>query len=812
MPTEIRTAHPHTCGFWKQRLVLPASIAFLAGLALAAGIASAQVPVSTFVNFEGAQTNPIRLSADGTRLFAVNTPDARVSVFDVSNWSAPRLIGEIPVGVEPVSVNPRTLDEVWVVNQVSDSISVVSISKGIVIDTIYVKDEPADVVFAGQNLAFVSVSRSNTVRVFDALTRQLVATIPLQGGNPRALAVSPNGRSVYALFALSGNRTTTIPSEVAPPPPPPTNPALPPAPQVGLIVDALDPRYKQYIKVKLPDNDVAAIDTGTLSVSGYYPRVGTINLGIAVQPTTGDLYISNTDARNRVRFEPNVRGHWVDNRITRVALTGQVTPFDMNPGIDYGTLPNPAALSTTLAQPAGLVFDPSGQFLYVAAFGTDRVATVGANGRVLRFVEVGPAAGSGVDPRHKRGPRGLALNAVAQRLYVLNRISNTISVIDTSANTVVREIPTGTFDPTPQVIRNGRGFLYDAKLSGNGTGSCASCHIDADMDKLAWDLGDPGGDMETVIAKDGTPFDLHPMKGPMTTQTLRGLLDLSPYHWRGDRADFSAFNPAFDKLLGGTPLSDADMAAYTDFINTIRYQPNPNQNLDRTLPVSLDGGDPNHGQLLFLNLNVGTNTCNDCHTSNPGPGSSRNIVSARQVGTQPLKVPQLRNIYQKLDFATRIDGFGLTNDGAVGQLQVLLAKAFPIIANNPVALADLSAFVKCFDTGTAPAVGYARTLTAANVNDSAAQADWDLLQNQALAGNIDLIAKGTLSNQVRGLLFRPGLNTYRADKRGIGPLTRVALTKLISQGDTLTLMGVPPGSGVRMGIDRNLDGILDGDQ
>src|SRR5205085_5679913 len=34
---------------------------------------------SSYVNFEGKQTSPIRLSADGTRLFAVNTPDARVS-------------------------------------------------------------------------------------------------------------------------------------------------------------------------------------------------------------------------------------------------------------------------------------------------------------------------------------------------------------------------------------------------------------------------------------------------------------------------------------------------------------------------------------------------------------------------------------------------------------------------------------------------------------------------------------------------------------------------------------------------------------
>src|SRR5436189_3249385 len=87
--------------------------------------ASAQ---ANYVNFEGKQTRPICLSPDGTRLFAVNTPDARLSVFDVTHPLNPFLIAEIPVGVEPVSVNARDNNEVWVVNEVSDSVSIVSVS------------------------------------------------------------------------------------------------------------------------------------------------------------------------------------------------------------------------------------------------------------------------------------------------------------------------------------------------------------------------------------------------------------------------------------------------------------------------------------------------------------------------------------------------------------------------------------------------------------------------------------------------------------------------------------------------------------
>src|SRR5580692_6556587 len=80
---------------------------------------TADNPPPGFANFEPAQVNPIRLSSDGRTLYAVNTPNNTLSVFDVSRPDSPNLQNEIPVGVGPVSVNPRTQDEIWVVNQVS---------------------------------------------------------------------------------------------------------------------------------------------------------------------------------------------------------------------------------------------------------------------------------------------------------------------------------------------------------------------------------------------------------------------------------------------------------------------------------------------------------------------------------------------------------------------------------------------------------------------------------------------------------------------------------------------------------------------
>src|SRR5436190_6227991 len=183
---------------------------------------SALFAQTNYVNFEGKLTRPICLSPDGTRLFAVNTADARLSVFDVTHPFNPFLVAEIPVGIEPVSVNAVNSDEAWVVNEVSDSVSIVSVSKGIVTDTLYAKDEPVDVVFAGGK-AFVSESRNRKVAVFDASTHALLTNIVLFGESPRALAVNSNATKVYAAFAHSGNRTTIVSFTNAPLQSPNTN-------------------------------------------------------------------------------------------------------------------------------------------------------------------------------------------------------------------------------------------------------------------------------------------------------------------------------------------------------------------------------------------------------------------------------------------------------------------------------------------------------------------------------------------------------------------------------------------------------------
>lgn len=171
---------------------------------------AAAVPAQGFVNYESGPIHPMRMSPDGSRLFVADTVGGRLCVFDLRNPSQPFLLAEIPVGMDPVSVQPRTRDEVWVTNLLSDSVSVVSVPERRVIDSLRVVDEPSDIVFAAGK-AFVSAATTDQIHVFDATTRASLGTVAIFGKDPRALAVSPDGTRVYAVVHRSGTAPRCCP-------------------------------------------------------------------------------------------------------------------------------------------------------------------------------------------------------------------------------------------------------------------------------------------------------------------------------------------------------------------------------------------------------------------------------------------------------------------------------------------------------------------------------------------------------------------------------------------------------------------------
>ena len=262
---------------------------------------------------------PLALSPDGARLFAVNTPDNRLEIFDVGA----RRPARTRLGARSASSRSRSrrapTTEVWVVNHLSDSVSIVDVgaTPPRVVRTLLVGDEPRDIVFAGagrhprlhhhraprpeqpastRELTTPGVGRAD-VWVFDAdepRARRSAATpltiVTLFGDTPRALAASPDGSTVYAAVFHSGNQTTTrqrgrglrrrrggravhrrrrrrCPAAC---PRRTRNVEGVPRPETGLIVkfdratatgaDELGRNWDNAVRFTLPDQDVFAID------------------------------------------------------------------------------------------------------------------------------------------------------------------------------------------------------------------------------------------------------------------------------------------------------------------------------------------------------------------------------------------------------------------------------------------------------------------------------------------------------------------------------------------------------------------------
>jgi DNA-binding beta-propeller fold protein YncE len=751
---------------------------------------------ATQLTFESGPVRPLAVSSDGARVFVANTPNGSLDLLRVTPAG---LVadGSVKVGIDPVAVAVRNDGEVWVVNHVSDSVSIVDVAHAPprVVRTLLVGDEPGDIVFAGAGRAFITTAHRGQQRsspalagvpgagdpklttpgvgradvwVFEpanlgtALGGQPLAIVTLFGDTPRGLAVSPDGATVYAAIFHSGNQTApvsaalpcagfdsdkscTVSGQTVPGSQlgPATNHAGIAAPKVGLIVkqdaagawrDARNRDWSAVTEFRLPDQDVFAIDAAALTATQSFAHVGTTLFNLAVNPKSGAVYVSNTEARNDLRFEgpgtfaPGVtlQGHLAESRIT-VLSGAQVLPRHLNKHINYAVRPAPAGVKDhSLATPVGLAVSADGATLYVAALGSGKVGVLStAELEADTFDPV--AASAGYIPVTGGGPSGVVLDGHGH-LLVATRFDDGVSLIDLASRAETSHVQLT--NPEPAKITAGRRFLYDAQVSSsNGEAACASCHMFGDTDHLVWDLGNPDGDVVetpvTIKLRFGAPgtingtgdiAGLHPMKGPMATQTLRGLVNHGAMHWRGDRVDgffgsdtsagppynaelaFKNFIVAFDGLLGdGAAFAPGDMQAFADFALAIVMPPSPVRSLDNTLtaaqqrgrdffmgcagldsstgdPVTCQDGRPTGAGHFSDGVGIAGLgfPCEGCHVLRPEQGFfGTDGEMSFEALPQTVKIPQLRNLYTKVGMfgMPAIPGDNAGNNGNQG-LQV----------------------------------------------------------------------------------------------------------------------------------------------
>jgi DNA-binding beta-propeller fold protein YncE len=907
----------------------------------------------SFLEFESGQVRPLAISPDGTRLFAANTPNGTLEIFNITSTGL-SFQARVPVGLEPVAVAARSNSEVWVVNHLSDSVSVVSLSgTPHVVQTLLVGDEPRDIVFAGSPVrAFITTAHRGQQRTDPSIAgvsgagdpQLTTAGIPRAdvwifdpanlgttlGGTPlkimsfftdtpRALAVSPDKNTVYVAGFKTGNQTTVVnegricatfntnqgctlsngDAGVGGHLGPGTDASGETAPFVSMIVkfnntdghweDELGRVWDSSVRFRLPDTDVFAINANTLSETASFAHVGTTLFNMVANPVSGHVYVSNSDAQNDVRFEGpgifgghTVQGHLAEMRVT--VLNGSaVTPIHLNKHINYDILAgdpgfDPTQANHSLSTPLDMAVTADGKTLFVAAFGSSKIGVFDTTSLENNTFDPTQISSNYITVSGG-GPSGLVLDQARGRLYVLTRFDDSIKVINLGNHqeTASLTLP----NPEPPSVVQGRPFLYNGQLSGNGEASCASCHIFGDVDELAWDLGNPDaattsnpipinlGDplaialgsqlfgVQGKINGTGQTKVFHPMKGPMTVQTLRGLSNSGAMHWRGDRANgffgidatdenlsFNNFIVAFPGLLGAAnPPTTGQMQQFTTFQLQVVEPPNPVRNLNNSLNASQQRGENffqgprpadgiNIGALGGLVPNQTAFTCNGCHEVDPAEGEFGTSKNASFEGIQQIfKIPHLRNMYTKVgmfgfapvsffnnsstpNLGDQVRGFGFTNEGSVDTVfrfvnaQVFnpqLNAGFPLINPNATRR-DVEQYVLAFDTDLAPIVGQQVTLK--SNNSAAVGPRINLLEQRAGASftskvlggvttECELVAQVVQAGSAKGFLFNPSAGNFvAADGTTItdGALRALAATA----GQEVTFTAVPPGSGSRI--------------
>lgn len=448
----------------------------------------------------------------------------------------------------------------------------------------------------------------------------------------------------------------------------------------------------------------------------------------------------------RIKDVPTtVQGNIAKARITVInpqSPSYPVTPVHLNPHIDYSKLKTGNNKAVTLATPTQMAINEEGSRLYVAALGSNKIAVYDT--AKLDSGDPAAAQNSSWQISVEGGPAGILLNN--NRIYAMTRFDNSIAVLDADSGQQLQTV--SMFNPEPEKVQAGRFMLYDAnRSSSNGEASCASCHVFGDADQLSWNLGNPDSsnaynplDHKTLnlallgcsTANGGTRmrddascrmlqhvngsgdannvFDFignlvtdnlqqfSALKGPMSTQTMRGMSTHGALHWRGDRANgyfsnamnindertsFRNFIVAFEGLLGmnidlenrNSPEVQAlsnDMDKFADFMLSVQLPPNPIRPLDNSFTPSAASGkdfffgegtrgrrsdglpyDLTANDAMFPGKPDGV-TCSGCHIYEPENGfygADGRVAHGGEVLI--LKVPHFRNLY------TRVGMFGL---------------------------------------------------------------------------------------------------------------------------------------------------------
>ncbi len=539
------------------------------------------------------------LSRDGARLYVLCQQSEEVRVLDASTFAviASIAVGRVPRGIALSSSG----DRLYVTNSWDDTLSVIDTRKLAVIATWPVGFEPSGVVAEGAGMRVYVANRiSNDIAVLDAATGTDLKRL-LAGRGASYLALSLDGSRIYA-------------THIFPNPPP--------------LRTGMENRTP-------PESEITVIDTARAVVVNrilLHAIAGVFHVALSPDGRLG--VVAELHPKNMVPLAHLEHGGAFADTLT---LFGA----DVGPPVEIPL----DELERYASQPFGVAIAPDKSRIYVTSGGSEIVTVIDVP-RMLRFVRARPharpfsfatdlaASANYVVARIPvgRNPRGLVLTPDGRRLFVANRLDDTISVIDTRANRVASTIKLA--GPTQiSALRRGEQTFYTARYSFQGQIGCSSCHIDSTFDGLEWDL-EPDGFGRDIV----------------DNRLIEDIKGTEPYKWNGSNPNIpTECGPRTEMYFWRSQTyDDRTLTDLTLYIRSLPSRPNR---------WRLRGGELTPAQARGLAIFTRTvdkfskpipegNRCSFCHSGPKGTSQKSFDVGTRKPTDNSglLDTPQLSNI------------------------------------------------------------------------------------------------------------------------------------------------------------------------
>ena len=538
----------------------------------------------------------ILLSPDGARLYALCQESEEVRVLDTASHAVMKTIavGRVPRGFSLSADGAR----LFVTNSWDDTLSVIDTNTLAVTATWPVGAEPSSVVEDRERKRlFVANRISNDVAVLNAQTGEEEKRL-MGGRGASYLTLSPDGSRIYA--------THVYPN--------------PPRVRAGA-----DNRTA-------PESEITVIDTARAVVVDRMPLdriAGVFHLAFSSDGRLG--VVAEYHPKNMVPLAHLEHGGAFDYTLTLfgadVGAASVEVPLD--------------ELERYAARPFGVAIAPDKSRIYVSCGGSEMVTVIDV-AKLLRYVHAHP--GSNVQDLAAsanyviarigvgRDPRGLTLSRDGRKLYVANRLDDTIGVIDTRSNRVTSTIALEG-PKTVSILRRGEQTFYTTRYSFQGQIGCASCHIDSTFDGLTWNL-EPDGFGRSIVDK----------------KLLEGVKDTEPYKWTGTNPNIpTECGPRTEKYFWRSENYDdltlTDLAVY---IRSLEPRPNRWQQANGELAPAQERGKAIFERSVdkFRGPIPEYNRCVYCHSGPKGTSQKIFDVGTRKPtdNTGLLKAPMLTNI------------------------------------------------------------------------------------------------------------------------------------------------------------------------